>query len=164
MARHYDRANRVRQDLGTSARQTKAAIARENTSYRLMPQEDKEGEPGRKCRATLFTLGEALKKIEGAIEDMEAVIEIRTSTRTEPKVEKTPGYWVDLLSGWPLTDNNVPRYLCTTLSPKPEGAPGSWAHEFYDEIGEQENGYPGGDIITVKCCSCGEQWKQELPQ
>lgn len=32
------------------------------------------------------------------------------------------------------------------------------------EIGEQQDGYPGGDIITLKCPHCGHIWKQELPQ
>ena len=32
------------------------------------------------------------------------------------------------------------------------------------EVGEQEDGYPGGDIITKKCPDCGKRWKEELPQ
>lgn len=32
------------------------------------------------------------------------------------------------------------------------------------EVGEQEDGYPGGDLITIKCINCGKRWKEELPQ
>ncbi len=37
-------------------------------------------------------------------------------------------------------------------------------HENVVEVGEQEDGYPGGDIITVKCLNCGKTWRVELPQ
>ena len=32
------------------------------------------------------------------------------------------------------------------------------------EVGEQEDGWPGGDIVTYQCPHCGHRWKQELPQ
>lgn len=32
------------------------------------------------------------------------------------------------------------------------------------EVGDQEDGYPGGDIVTKKCPNCGHTWTQELPQ
>jgi hypothetical protein len=32
------------------------------------------------------------------------------------------------------------------------------------EVGEQENGYPGGDIVTYRCPHCGHEWRAELPQ
>jgi len=32
------------------------------------------------------------------------------------------------------------------------------------EVGEQQNGYPGGDIVTYECPNCGARWKEELPQ
>ena len=32
------------------------------------------------------------------------------------------------------------------------------------EIGDQENGWPGGDIVTNYCPNCGHKWKEELPQ
>ncbi len=38
-------------------------------------------------------------------------------------------------------------------------------HEPLDkEVGEQEDGWPGGDIVTYECPNCGTRWKQELPQ
>lgn len=37
-------------------------------------------------------------------------------------------------------------------------------HDAAHEVGEQEDGYPGGDIVTMECSNCGVRWKQELPQ
>ena len=37
-------------------------------------------------------------------------------------------------------------------------------HEDAREVGEQEDGYPGGDIVTLECKNCGHRWKMELPQ
>ena len=37
-------------------------------------------------------------------------------------------------------------------------------HQDTYEVGEQEVGWPGGDVIRIKCRNCGHQWKQELPQ
>ena len=32
------------------------------------------------------------------------------------------------------------------------------------EVGEQEDGYPAGDIVTLDCPSCGVRWREELLQ
>lgn len=32
------------------------------------------------------------------------------------------------------------------------------------ELGEQEDGWPGGDIVRMKCAFCGHEWTKELPQ
>ena len=32
------------------------------------------------------------------------------------------------------------------------------------EVGEQLDGYPGGDIVRYECPHCGLSWKEELPQ
>lgn len=32
------------------------------------------------------------------------------------------------------------------------------------EVGEQEDGWPCGDIVTKRCPNCGVTWKAELPQ
>lgn len=55
-------------------------------------------------------------------------------------------------------------YVCTKDRPwKPEyGTPVQ--HSNVREVGEQENGYPGGDIITKECTNCGTRWREELPQ
>lgn len=42
--------------------------------------------------------------------------------------------------------------------------PDKCKHRRTEEIGDQENGYPGGDIIKVKCMDCGKTFRVELPQ
>jgi hypothetical protein len=37
-------------------------------------------------------------------------------------------------------------------------------HESAVEVGEQKDGWPGGDIIRLKCPHCGHTWTAELPQ
>jgi hypothetical protein len=37
-------------------------------------------------------------------------------------------------------------------------------HTDTHEVGEQEDGYPGGDIVTIGCRICGHRWRSELPQ
>lgn len=37
-------------------------------------------------------------------------------------------------------------------------------HHDTEEIGEQWDGWPAGDIITIRCKNCGIQWETELPQ
>lgn len=37
-------------------------------------------------------------------------------------------------------------------------------HHGAREVGEQENGYLRGDMITLHCDFCGTTWKEELPQ
>lgn len=57
------------------------------------------------------------------------------------------------------------RLICTREHPCPTEDDGNrWEHPDADEVGEQENGWPGGDIITVQCKICGRKWKEELPQ
>jgi hypothetical protein len=34
------------------------------------------------------------------------------------------------------------------------------AHEF----GEQRDGWPGGNIVSMECPNCGHTWTEELPQ
>ena len=45
---------------------------------------------------------------------------------------------------------------------------GRWTDRAYHpqarEVGEQEDGWPGGDIITNECPVCGTRWKEGLPQ
>ena len=68
------------------------------------------------------------------------------------------------LSDWPRCDDQINRYLCTEDRPMPKGAAGPWRHTRTREIGEQEDGWPAGDIVTVECLNCGTTWKRELPQ
>jgi hypothetical protein len=53
---------------------------------------------------------------------------------------------------------------CSPEHPMPKGATGRWQHTNTEEVGDQQDGWPGGDIITVRCKDCGHQWTQELPR
>jgi hypothetical protein len=37
-------------------------------------------------------------------------------------------------------------------------------HPDADEVGEQRDGWPGGDLVDVRCPNCGHVWTKELPQ
>lgn len=37
-------------------------------------------------------------------------------------------------------------------------------HPGAQEVGEQESGWPGGDIVTYECPFCKHRWQKELPQ
>lgn len=56
------------------------------------------------------------------------------------------------------------RFECTKANPwdPSKGTPVS--HEDVEEVGDQEDGYPGGDIQRYRCRACGATWKEELPQ
>ena len=59
------------------------------------------------------------------------------------------------------------RFTCNPDHPwsgNREDAPNGVRHENASEVGEQEDGYPGGDIVTYECADCGHRWKSELPQ
>ena len=57
---------------------------------------------------------------------------------------------------------------CTADNPytpeREQSEPGFWEHDAAHEVGEQENGWPGGDIVRIRCDDCGVEWKSELPQ
>lgn len=55
------------------------------------------------------------------------------------------------------------RQECTEERPY-AGDAGRWYHPSAKEVGEQEDGWPGGDIITLLCPHCGLRFKEELPQ
>lgn len=56
------------------------------------------------------------------------------------------------------------RFRCTAETPWSPNEGERASHPDAHEVGEQEDGYPGGDIVTYKCPHCGVQWKAELPQ
>ena len=56
------------------------------------------------------------------------------------------------------------RSVCSPESPMPKGAKGRWAHTNVVEVGDQENGWPGGDYQWYRCTDCGHEWREELPQ
>lgn len=37
-------------------------------------------------------------------------------------------------------------------------------HADAKEVGDQTDGWPGGDIATYECPHCGHRWTVELPQ
>ena len=55
-------------------------------------------------------------------------------------------------------------YLCTKEHPWTKSIPGPVQHTGAHEVGEQRDGYPGGDIITMECSNCKHRWTEELPQ
>jgi hypothetical protein len=63
-------------------------------------------------------------------------------------------------------DERTDRYLCSPEYPMPADCPPNsrWAHTNVEEVGDQEDGYPGGDIQRMRCKDCGETWWTELPQ
>jgi len=58
--------------------------------------------------------------------------------------------------------------ICTPDNPYTEDRHESgmrWEHYDNSEVqGSQVDGYPGGDIVTMKCNVCGITWKRELAQ
>ena len=62
--------------------------------------------------------------------------------------------------GGPLSDTKI----CSPEHPMPKGAPGRWMHTNAKEVGDQRNGWPGGDLVTMRCLDCGTEWTMELPQ
>lgn len=57
-------------------------------------------------------------------------------------------------------------FICTAERPwTPEFKPrGQVVHPDAREVGDQRDGYPGGDIVTKQCPNCGHEWDEELPQ
>jgi hypothetical protein len=56
------------------------------------------------------------------------------------------------------------RFTCTPETPWSEGLPTPVVHPSAKEVGDQKDGWPGGDIVTMCCPVCGTRWTKELPQ
>lgn len=56
------------------------------------------------------------------------------------------------------------EYVCTKNLPWRKGMPTPVVHPDAGEVGDQESGWPGGDIVTFECPNCGHRWRSELPQ
>jgi hypothetical protein len=61
----------------------------------------------------------------------------------------------------------TPVVYCTVeapygTAPMPLGA--RVIHVNAAQVGDQEDGWPGGDLVTYRCPHCGASWKEELPQ
>ena len=55
------------------------------------------------------------------------------------------------------------RFVCTRERPWREGD-GRALHPDAYQVGDQEDGWPCGDIVTRRCRWCGITWDEELPQ
>jgi rubrerythrin len=63
----------------------------------------------------------------------------------------------------PAVNSQNGRFVCTADNPMPLRATGRWEHDA-EEVGDQEDGWPGGDYQAYRCKNCGHIWKEELPQ
>ena len=55
-------------------------------------------------------------------------------------------------------------FICTPENPWSPDKGRRALHTNAHEVGQQEDGWPGGDIVTMRCDDCGHEWKMELPQ
>ena len=57
-------------------------------------------------------------------------------------------------------------FVCTAKTPWSTAVKvrGFVAHPDAREVGDQEDGGPAGDVVTMECPHCRHGWKQELPQ
>lgn len=60
--------------------------------------------------------------------------------------------------------NEHGQFMCTPERPWRVGDPTPAVHPQAREVGEQEDGWPAGDIVTMECPTCGTRWRKELPQ
>lgn len=56
------------------------------------------------------------------------------------------------------------RKTCTKENPYRRELGGRWCHPDAEEVGEQRDGYPGGDLVDMHCPNCGITFEVELPQ
>ncbi len=62
------------------------------------------------------------------------------------------------------SDPRYARHICTADDPwTPEKAPRG-THRDAHEIGEQQDGWPSGDTVRMRCPHCKVEWTMELPQ
>lgn len=55
------------------------------------------------------------------------------------------------------------RFLCSLEHPMQADASGRWEHDDMEEIGDQEDGWPSGDTVTMRCRCCGKTWSLDAP-
>lgn len=56
------------------------------------------------------------------------------------------------------------RRVCTPEQPWQEGDETPVEHPLAFEYGEQMDGWPCGDVVRMKCPTCGTTWTKELAQ
>lgn len=66
----------------------------------------------------------------------------------------------------PCADERAKRAsaICTRDNPWDGDRSIRVIHAGAHEVGEQRDGYPGGDIVTMACPNCGHTWEMELAQ
>lgn len=67
-------------------------------------------------------------------------------------------------AGESLARNQFNQPVCTTDRPWREGDEVPVVHPLAREAGPQVGGWPGGDLVTMECPTCGTRWIKELPQ
>ena len=67
-------------------------------------------------------------------------------------------------AGENLARNQFDQGVCTPERPWKESDGCPVVHPWAKEVGEQLDGWPGGDIVRYECPNCGVRWKEELPQ
>ncbi len=55
-------------------------------------------------------------------------------------------------------------YVCTKDKPWVPSIKPPVVHPDCHEVGDQKDGWPGGDIQKYHCPNCGHTWTAELPQ
>ena len=61
------------------------------------------------------------------------------------------------------TQSTAGAFVCTPATPWRQGLPTPVLHPGGREI-DSRDGYPGGDIVTIRCDVCGTEWKEEVAQ
>lgn len=55
--------------------------------------------------------------------------------------------------------------ICTPWRPRRPADTERWTQHYgAHEVGDQEDVYPGGDIVRMECRDCGAMWREELPR
>jgi hypothetical protein len=55
-------------------------------------------------------------------------------------------------------------FVCTKGNPWTPDRGTPVRHPDAVEVGEQRDGWPGGDLVSMRCPHCGHRWETELPQ
>lgn len=55
-------------------------------------------------------------------------------------------------------------FICTEETPWSPGMRTPVLHASAHEVGDQRDGWPSGDLVTMRCPICGHEWEKELPQ
>ena len=55
-------------------------------------------------------------------------------------------------------------FICTVETPWAPGMRTPVLHAAAHEVGDQRDGWPGGDLVTMRCPTCGHEGEKELPQ